>query len=86
MGVMFFVLLFLPLFSNAATEEPATSPKTATPLVADPGSYLIGSGDVLEVLVWKEEGLTREVFVRLDGKITFPLLDDIQAAGRTPFS
>jgi polysaccharide biosynthesis/export protein len=83
-GVLFFVLLFLPLLSIAASEKQVDSPKTAMPLVADPGAYLIGSGDVLEVLVWKEENLTREVFVRLDGKITFPLLDDIQAAGRTP--
>jgi len=45
--------------------------------------YIIGSGDVLEVMIWKEEDLTREVVVRLDGKITFPLLDDIQAAGKT---
>ena len=46
--------------------------------------YLIGKGDVLEVNVWKEENLTRTLKVRVDGKISLPLLDDIQAAGRTP--
>lgn len=46
-------------------------------------SYIIGSGDVLEIMTWKEEDLTRQVVVRLDGKITFPMLDDIQAAGKT---
>jgi polysaccharide export outer membrane protein len=45
--------------------------------------YIIGSGDVLEIMTWNEEDLTRQVAVRLDGKITFPLLDDIQASGRT---
>jgi len=48
------------------------------------GDYKIGVGDVLQVTTWKEEDLTFEkVFVRNDGKITIPLLDDIQAAGRT---
>jgi len=48
------------------------------------GDYKIGVGDVLQVTTWKEEDLTFEkVFVRNDGKITIPLLDDIQARGRT---
>lgn len=72
-----FDLIQVPLAAESSAE-------TALPLIADPSAYIIGSGDVLEILVWKEEELTREVFVRLDGKITFPLLDDIQAAGRTP--
>lgn len=46
--------------------------------------YVIGSGDVLQVFVWKEPDLTREVTVRLDGRITVPLLGDVQAAGQTP--
>lgn len=48
------------------------------------GDYRIGKGDVLEINVWKEEDLTRTVTVRNDGKISLPLLDDIQAAGKTP--
>ena len=48
-------------------------------------SYKIGSGDILEIMTWKEPDFSRnEVLVRIDGKMTFPLLDDIQAAGRTP--
>ncbi|MDZ7761104.1 MAG: polysaccharide biosynthesis/export family protein [Desulfovermiculus sp.] len=46
--------------------------------------YLIKKGDVLEINVWKEEELTRVLKVRVDGKISLPLVDDIQAAGRTP--
>ena len=46
--------------------------------------YLIGKGDVLEIVTWKEPDFSRdEVIVRPDGKISFPLLNDIQAAGRT---
>ncbi len=45
--------------------------------------YLIGPGDVLEILVWNEPSVSRTVTVRLDGKISMPLVDDIQAAGIT---
>ena len=46
--------------------------------------YKIGIGDVLKINTWKEEDLSfDEIRVRRDGKITFPLLDDIQAEGRT---
>jgi polysaccharide biosynthesis/export protein len=48
-------------------------------------SYIIDSGDVLEVLTWNEPQLSREsVLVRTDGKISFPFLDDLQASGLTP--
>ncbi len=45
--------------------------------------YKIGKGDVLEVITWKEPDFSREVPVRMDGMISFPLLKDIQAADRT---
>ena len=52
---------------------------------APPYSYIIGNGDVLEVVTWKEEDFSREeIIVRLDGNISFPLLDDVMAAGKTP--
>jgi len=48
------------------------------------GTYIIGAGDILEITTWKEEDFSREtVPVRLDGMITFPLIDDIRAEGRT---
>jgi len=51
------------------------------------GSYLIGSGDILEIVTWKEPELSREaVLVRIDGYISFPLINDIQAAGLTPLA
>ena len=46
-------------------------------------NYLIGPGDVLEILVWKEPDISRIVRVRPDGKISLPLADDIQASGST---
>jgi polysaccharide export outer membrane protein len=46
-------------------------------------SYVIGPEDVLNIHVWKEEALSRNVLVRMDGKISLPLIDDVQAAGYT---
>src|SRR5271155_779297 len=57
-----------------------TVQKTAT---VDP-SYVIGAQDVLDINVWKEPDVSRVVPVRPDGKISLPLLNDVQAAGLTP--
>ena len=46
--------------------------------------YVIGAEDVLDIAVWENTALTRTVPVRPDGKISLPLLDDVQAAGLTP--
>jgi|SRR5437879_1693150 len=47
-------------------------------------NYVIGPEDLLDISVWKEPDLTRTVPVRPDGKISLPLLNDVQAAGQTP--
>lgn len=46
--------------------------------------YRIGPEDMLHISVWKEEDLDREVLVRPDGGISFPLAGDLQVSGRTP--
>jgi polysaccharide export outer membrane protein len=48
-----------------------------------PGDYTIGDGDVLSVSVWKNQGLTGQVTVLPDGKISFPLVGEIVASGRS---
>lgn len=57
--------------------------KSVTPATTDPG-YVIGPEDVLDINVWKEPDMTRIVPVRPDGKISLPLINDVQAAGSTP--
>ncbi|MBI5584201.1 MAG: polysaccharide biosynthesis/export family protein [Deltaproteobacteria bacterium] len=52
--------------------------------MADSATYIIGPEDVLDIFVWKETELSRRVPVRLDGKISIPLLGEIHAAGLTP--
>jgi len=56
----------------------------AGPSATNDPNYLIGAQDVLDVSVWKEPELSRQVPVRPDGKISLPLLNDVQAAGLTP--
>lgn len=50
----------------------------------DPTSFQIGAEDVLYVQVWREPDFTRQVMVRPDGKISMPLINEVQAAGLTP--
>jgi polysaccharide export outer membrane protein len=47
-------------------------------------NFVIGNDDVLAISVWKEPELTKSVPVRSDGKISLPLVGEIQAAGQTP--
>lgn len=46
-------------------------------------AFTVGPEDILDVSVWKDEALSKEVVVRPDGKISFPLIGDVQAQGRT---
>src|SRR3984893_4874271 len=57
---------------------------TGAQVPANDPEYKIGAQDMLRIDVWKEEQLTRTVPVRPDGKVTLPLLNDVQAAGLTP--
>ena len=61
----------------------AKSPADSAAVKTD-ADYVIGAQDVLDISVWKEPDLTRSVPVRPDGKISLPLLNDVQAAGLTP--
>lgn len=57
----------------------------ALPSQADEvGSYQINAGDVLEIFVWSEETLSRQVIVRPDGFVTLPLAGEFRAGGKTP--
>jgi polysaccharide export outer membrane protein len=79
--VLRLILSFFLMFSavSAVAETDAGAAKQE----AVPASYRIGPGDVLNISVWKEEGMQLEVLVRPDGGITFPLAGEIQAGGLT---
>jgi polysaccharide export outer membrane protein len=76
------------LFTYAACVVPPPSQhsdqSSTTPAAEEP-AYTIIPGDVLQVTVWKEDGLDREALVLPDGTINFPLIGSIAAQGKTPF-
>jgi polysaccharide export outer membrane protein len=65
----------------APSNSEVAAVRTAAAAVAE---YLIGPEDVLDISVWKNPELSRKVPVRPDGKVSLPLVNDIQAAGLTP--
>ncbi len=81
-----FMLLFLCLsFGWApgnALAQVATS-KILNEIKVNNSDYLIGPGDQLDISVWKDEAMTKVVTVLPDGKIHFPLIGEIAAAGKT---
>jgi polysaccharide export outer membrane protein len=72
---------------SPATAKPGT-PRSAPPAVPAgvplPAGYLIGPEDVLAVIFWRDKDMSSEVTVRPDGRITLPLINEVQASGLTP--
>ncbi len=87
----FLVLILAIMLSMTLTGEGLAQQKelpnndTAAISQEEALTYIIGSGDLLEIMTWNEPQLSRsQVLVRTDGKISFPFLDDVQASGLTP--
>ncbi len=76
-GALGFVDLRVAFAQQAAAASAPGRPSSTA-------AYTIGPADVLQINVWKEPDLTRDVTVRFDGMITVPLVGDIRAAGRAP--
>jgi polysaccharide export outer membrane protein len=72
-------VFFCPMWQAMAATDDTKEEKTSVD-----GEYIIGPTDILEIHVWREPDLSRTIPVRPDGKITLPLLDDVQASGLTP--
>jgi polysaccharide export outer membrane protein len=86
--VLLLIAVVIPARAQEATQnqkpiKAAANATPAKPATADP-NYIIGAQDVLDISVWKEPEVSRTVPVRPDGKISLPLLNDVQVAGLTP--
>ena len=71
----------------AVPATPAAAPaanKVESAILSNANDYKIGPEDLLDISVWKNPELSRTVPVRPDGKVSLPLVNDIQAAGLTP--
>jgi polysaccharide biosynthesis/export protein len=69
--------------STPAAADPTKAPSPPTGITPPPG-YVIGVQDVLSIVFWRDKDMSADVTVRPDGKISLPLLNEIQAAGSTP--
>ena len=79
-------LAFSPrmLCQDPPESKPAIRAATAPDPATNDAEYKIGAQDVLRIDVWKEAEISRTTPVRPDGRISLPLLNDVQAAGLTP--
>ena len=75
-----------PTFAQQSANGNATraSGAVSTAAAAVPPGYVIGVDDALSVVFWRDKDMSADVVVRPDGKISLPLLNDVQAAGYTP--
>lgn len=80
-GVSGLIVAVLGLTGTAWAADEA--PAAAAPAATVAGGYGVNPGDILEISVWKEEDLQKQVIVRPDGYFSFPLTADIRAEGRT---
>jgi len=82
-----FILMSSGLWSQAEPVMAVVSgDSTATTTASKPhdDSFVIGNDDVLAINVWKEPDLSRSIPVRSDGRISLPLVGEVQASGQTP--
>jgi len=79
------LIAFMPL--KVYSQESATLPggnSSTGPVNPDSKTYVLGPEDILFIQVWGEEALSQQVQVRPDGKISLPLIDEVQAGGLSP--
>jgi polysaccharide export outer membrane protein len=67
----------------AFAQAPAGTGGIVSQAAVNPSTYRVGAEDLLEITVWREDALKREVLVRPDGGISYPLIGEVQAAGKT---
>jgi polysaccharide biosynthesis/export protein len=85
LGLVMVVLALVAVGGCTVHGSHLTDAQAAAAAVAVPNqnTYLLGPEDAIEISVWKEPDLTKQLVVRPDGKITYPLIGEIQASGHT---
>ncbi len=81
-------LTLAPALRGQSAPSDARSPRLEAALLAaskpHDGTFVIGNDDMLSINVWKEPDISRSIPVRSDGRISLPLVGEVQAAGKTP--
>jgi len=81
LGILY---IWIPIVYSQTDKELLLKKQSQAEVAADSPNYVIGPEDILYIHVWNEQHLSRTVPVRIDGKISLPLVDEIQATGLTP--
>ena len=81
--------LMLTFSTTGRAQQPARPLQAGAPAAngtatAVPPGYMIGAGDLLSIVFWRDKDMSADVTVRPDGKISIPLINEITAAGSTP--
>ena len=91
LGIAFILLASASVLAQESSASPAAPPNIPATSNGENGStnahddsFVIGNDDVLVINVWKEPDISRSIPVRSDGKISLPLVGEVQATGRTP--
>ena len=77
------LIVLLPVFTVACASSSSYPPAPAAAATPD-YNYIVGPGDSLNIIVWRNPELSMSVPVRPDGKVTTPLVDELVAQGKTP--
>lgn len=87
-GLSFALVLAAAVSASARVQQPSAGPATPAPaavaVAVVPPGYIIGPEDLLQIVFRNEKEMSADVIVRPDGKISLPMLNDVQAAGLTP--
>lgn len=76
------IVFAISFVNGCVSQGPQQAPKETS--VDEAPYYRIGPGDVLDIRVWRNEELSRTVPVSPDGRVSVPLIENVQAAGKTP--
>lgn len=78
------ILAGLMILTTACGSGGSVRPESCPVATTSTDGYVIGPGDILQIVVWRNEELSTEIPVRPDGRISTPLVDDMVASGKTP--
>ena len=84
LGVVLGIVLVVALVSPSGAQDSSTNAASTAAAKPHDDTFVIGNDDVLAINVWKEPDISRSIPVRSDGKISLPLVGEVQAAGLTP--
>jgi polysaccharide biosynthesis/export protein len=82
--MLLFCLVLIPVLGAGQSVCSDEAPRLKPAKPSAPPAYIVQPNDLLEIYVWKDQNLTRKVTVRPDGRISFPLIQDMEVAGLNP--